>query len=304
MFVKNDKHVTGPRIPGETELAEPVFPPGEEYQVKPADGVVSVPRFSRRAKLASLTTGGGNRAFNENIANRLWAVMMGRGLVHPVDLHHPSNPPSQPELLKLLADEIVARNFNARDFLRELALTKAYQQAIDLPEETSAVPAAVHRQARRAEGPSRAARSRRGKRTKSLRERRQSLAPDRRGTRPARGRARQDDAQARRSGTRRERQPRRPSPMARRRSPPAAIRPKPWPRPPRRAQDVVKKLPKDKELVDAAAIFTKRHAAATAELAALEKADVAKKAALKKAAEESSRPPSRRSRPRQGPARS
>ena len=61
--------------------------------------------------------------------------MMGRGLVHPVDLHHPANPPSHPELLKLLADEIAARSSTSRAFLRELALTKAYQQAIDLPAE-------------------------------------------------------------------------------------------------------------------------------------------------------------------------
>ena len=140
VFVKNDKHVTGPRVPGETELAEPAIPPGEEYEVKPADGVIAVPRFSRRAKLASLATDGGNRAFNENIANRLWAVMMGRGLVQPVDLHHPSNPPSHRALLELLAEEIVVRKFKVRDFLRELALTKVYQQTIDSPPEAGTVP--------------------------------------------------------------------------------------------------------------------------------------------------------------------
>ena len=104
VFVKNDKHLTGPRILGEPELGEPVFPPGEEYQVKPADNVLPVPRFSRRARLASIATGGTNRAFNENIANRLWAMMMGKGLVQPIDLHHPANPPSHPELLRLLAE--------------------------------------------------------------------------------------------------------------------------------------------------------------------------------------------------------
>ncbi|SIO35056.1 Protein of unknown function [Singulisphaera sp. GP187] len=133
VFVKNDKHLTGPRILGETELVEPVFPPGEEYQVKPADNILPVPKFSRRAQLASHVTGGTNRAFNENIANRLWAMLMGRGLVHPLDLHHPANPPSHPELMALLADELVARNYDTKAFLRELALTRAYQRAIDLP---------------------------------------------------------------------------------------------------------------------------------------------------------------------------
>lgn len=133
VFVKNDKHLTGARILGETEMVEPVFPPGEEYQVKPAGNTLPVPKFSRRARLASVVTGGTNRAFNENIANRLWAMMMGRGLVHPVDLHHPANPPSHPELMALLADELVARKYDTRAFLRELALTRAYQRAIDLP---------------------------------------------------------------------------------------------------------------------------------------------------------------------------
>ena len=143
VFVKNDKHVTGPRVPGEPELPEAASPPGEEYQVRPADGVIAVPKLSRRVKLAALTTRGGNRAFNQNIANRLWAVMMGRGLVHPVDLHHPSNPPSHPELLNLLADELVATGFNARSFVREIALTKVYQQAIDFPAAEAAFPTNV-----------------------------------------------------------------------------------------------------------------------------------------------------------------
>jgi hypothetical protein len=32
---------------------------------------------------------------------------MGRGIVHPVDLHHDDNPPSNPALLDLLAAELV-----------------------------------------------------------------------------------------------------------------------------------------------------------------------------------------------------
>jgi hypothetical protein len=133
VFVKGDSHMTGPRLPGGTEIPEPVFPPGEEYLVKPADQAFPVPKYSRRVRLASTITDGTNRAFNENIANRLWAMMMGRGLVHPVDLHHPSNPPSHPELMRLLGTEIAAEQFNAKAFLRQLALTRTYQRTIDLP---------------------------------------------------------------------------------------------------------------------------------------------------------------------------
>src|SRR5262249_50254538 len=64
-----------------------------------------------------------------NIANRLWALMMGRGLVDPLDRDHPDNPPSHPELLTLLADEFAVMKFDMRVFLRELALSQTYQRS-------------------------------------------------------------------------------------------------------------------------------------------------------------------------------
>lgn len=132
VFVKGVRHTTGPKVPGGPELAEPAFHPGDEYTVAPADGVRSVPKFSRRAALAEAATNGSNRWFNENFANRLWAVLMGRGLVHPPDMHHSANPPTNPELLHLLGDEL-SRTFDVKAFLRELALTRTYQRSIDLP---------------------------------------------------------------------------------------------------------------------------------------------------------------------------
>lgn len=133
VFNKGVKHLTGPRVPGDVELVETAFIPGEEYDVAPADNTRPVPKVSRRAELADIIAAGTNRAFNENIANRLWALMMGRGLVHPVDLHHSANPPSHPELLRLLGEQIAAMNYDMRAFLRELALTRVYQRTYDLP---------------------------------------------------------------------------------------------------------------------------------------------------------------------------
>ena len=52
-----------------------------------------------------------------------------------------------------------------------------------------------------------------------------------------------------------------------------------------KAQDVVKRLPKEKELADAASVFAKRSAAVAAEVAALEKTSAAKADALKKLTE-------------------
>jgi hypothetical protein len=88
-----------------------------------------VPRFSRRALLGPALARVDNEQFKRNIANRLWALMMGRGLVHPLDLDHSTNPPSHPELLKILGDDIAARKFDMRGFLRELALSRTYQRS-------------------------------------------------------------------------------------------------------------------------------------------------------------------------------
>jgi hypothetical protein len=92
-----------------------------------------VPSFSRRALLGPALANADNKQFNRNIANRLWALMMGRGLVHPLDLDHSANPPSHPELLNLLADDIAARKFDMRGFLRELALSQTYQRSSEQP---------------------------------------------------------------------------------------------------------------------------------------------------------------------------
>jgi hypothetical protein len=143
VFVKGTKHLTAPRVPGDVELAEPVLMPGEEYEVRPADNVRPVPKYSRRAKLAELSTNGNNRAFNENIANRLWAQMMGQGLVHPVDLHHADNPPSNPALMRLLGERFAAMGFDVKAFVRELVLTQVYRRSLDPPADVLAKSAAA-----------------------------------------------------------------------------------------------------------------------------------------------------------------
>jgi hypothetical protein len=121
-----------PRLPkGLYVSSEPTFAKSAEYATAPAKDVRGIPKYSRRAKLAELLTD--SHEFRRNLANRLWAQMFGRGLVHPVDYHHPDNPPSHPELLTLLADELAARKYDAKSLLRELALTRAYQRACDAP---------------------------------------------------------------------------------------------------------------------------------------------------------------------------
>ena len=133
VFIKGTMHRTPPRLPGAPLTDEPHFYPGEEYTVAPADNVKPVPKYSRIQVMAEQATNGSNRLFNENIANRLWAHMFGRGLVFPLDMHHPDNPPADPALMRILAERLAATNFDMRSFLRELALSQAYQRPFDAP---------------------------------------------------------------------------------------------------------------------------------------------------------------------------
>src|SRR5262249_26833455 len=74
-----------------------------------------------------------NKDFTRNAVNRVWFALMGRGLVHPLDLHHSHNPASHPELLNLLADEFSSHKFDLKWLVRELALTQTYQRSSLLP---------------------------------------------------------------------------------------------------------------------------------------------------------------------------
>jgi hypothetical protein len=122
-----------PHAPGETGIADPPLDKAKAYVVAPAPGVASKPRYSRRAQLAAALTRADYLPFRRNIANRLWALLMGRGLVMPLDMDHSNNPPSHPELLDLLADDIATRHFDIRGFLREIALSQAYQRSSEPP---------------------------------------------------------------------------------------------------------------------------------------------------------------------------
>ena len=136
VFDASRKGTALPKLPDGDPVAEPTFNKGEEYVVAPADGVRPVPKHSRRAQLAPQVTSG-SRMFARAIANRLWAHMMGRGLVEPVDMHHTDNPPSQPAVLQLLAGAFPAMQYDIKALLGQLARTRAYGRSIDLPLELS-----------------------------------------------------------------------------------------------------------------------------------------------------------------------
>ena len=61
------------------------------------------------------------------LANRIWAELLGRGLVEPIDDFRATNPPTNPELLQHLTHVLVANNFRLRPLVREIVLSDAYQ---------------------------------------------------------------------------------------------------------------------------------------------------------------------------------
>lgn len=105
-----------PRMPKGIGIFEPAVTKGEEYVTKPTKETRAVPKYSRRQQLAESFEK--STHFRRNLANRLWAQVIGRGLVHPLDYHHPANPPAHPQILTLLADELPALKYDLRSVLR------------------------------------------------------------------------------------------------------------------------------------------------------------------------------------------
>lgn len=137
---KKLQKTTVPTVPGGKPIADAKIEKGKEYTVAPAKDIKPVPAYSRMAKLAAAITAEENVAFRRTAVNRLWAMMLGRGLIHPLDYDHSSNPPSHPELMTLLADEFVRRKYDVKWFLREIALSKAYQRSSEAPKGVKDVP--------------------------------------------------------------------------------------------------------------------------------------------------------------------
>ena len=133
VFDPSETKKTGPRLI-DALLELPELVEGEEYVEKPSRTVRAVPKFSLRELLSERLPSAQTPEFARNMANRLWAMMMGRGLVHPLDMHHSDNPPSHPQLLDALSAHLATTNYDVKAFLREVALSNTYQRSSLIPE--------------------------------------------------------------------------------------------------------------------------------------------------------------------------
>lgn len=126
---------SGTRLDGQPEQIDEYHMPDSRYLAKAPEGAFSgapiPPQSSRREQLAQRLASRENPAFVSNWANRLWALVYGRGLVHPVDMNEPDNPPSHPELYREISDGLLNCDMQIKKFLRELVIAQSYQRGGD-----------------------------------------------------------------------------------------------------------------------------------------------------------------------------
>lgn len=91
----------------------------------------------RFAALAAWMTAKEHPLFAKVQANRIWAHLMGKGIVDPVDDFRFTNPPAIPALLDSLAAHLVQNEFRLKPLLRLICASRTYQLSA-VPNETNA----------------------------------------------------------------------------------------------------------------------------------------------------------------------
>jgi len=107
---------------GETAQASWLFPELGQVDAKAAPA-------ERLSQLAGLMTHPENGRFTRTIVNRLWAQLMGRGIVHPLDAMQTA--PWNEDLLDYLATHLQDNAYDLKSVLALLANSQAYQSEVE-----------------------------------------------------------------------------------------------------------------------------------------------------------------------------
>lgn len=86
---------------------------------------VKAPKARRLEQAAQLVTHPDNGRFTRTIVNRVWQRMLGRGIVHPVDMM--ANRPWSEDLLDYLAVYLVEQKYDLKKLMEHIATSKTYQ---------------------------------------------------------------------------------------------------------------------------------------------------------------------------------
>ncbi len=124
---------------GARNLEKVVYEKDEGDVTYPKNGRVASPKFpflqpahlsteaGRRELLARWLTSKDNPYFAKAIANRIWSYFFGRGIIEPVDDIRFTNPPSNPELLRALTNDLLEHNFDLGYLIRTIVNSRTYQ---------------------------------------------------------------------------------------------------------------------------------------------------------------------------------
>ena len=104
--------------PGQT--VEPAWP-FADFANKAPDEIIGDPKDTRQRLAAQVT---GSRRFAEVVANRVWARMMGAGIVDPVT-DWEGAAPSDPALLAALTDELIRSGYDLKHLVATIMTSDA-----------------------------------------------------------------------------------------------------------------------------------------------------------------------------------
>jgi hypothetical protein len=111
---------------------------GDEKNIR--TGAVAHPAFpytfgdvaktgTRREQLAKWVASKDNPYFAKSYVNRVWAYLLGVGIIEPIDDIRAGNPPSNPKLLDKLTEDFVAHDFDVRHMIRTICKSRVYQHS-------------------------------------------------------------------------------------------------------------------------------------------------------------------------------
>lgn len=130
-LVAPSKDPKAPKAPAEAPTAvAPILPASQAPQtaVFPDGTKVELPpnRDPRKVFADWLITPE-NPWFTPSIVNRVWAWLLGRGIIHEPDDIRPDNPPSNPALLAYLEKELIAGRYDLKRLYRLILNSQTYQ---------------------------------------------------------------------------------------------------------------------------------------------------------------------------------
>ncbi len=116
VYEKNDGEVLHERTKTPTP---PKFPFAAKYE--------KAEKASRRDELAAWVISPQNPYFARSYVNRMWAYLLGVGIIEPIDDIRAGNPATNPELLAHLAQSFVDVKFDTRAMMKMICKSRTYQ---------------------------------------------------------------------------------------------------------------------------------------------------------------------------------